>query len=864
MKRWMSAERLKMSGWIAAAVVLPSLAIAQGDAKPIAKPAPPPKVAPAPTVTVVAGPGFEGSASRRWLMGDMYRDLWTTPIQVPVLDVKTYAGGLKPLKRGGGMQTKTLRLADRNGLEYSFRCIRKDHAWTIPEGLEGTIVARMSRDQRASTHPAGAAIVAPLFEAAGVITPQPTMVFMPRDVDLGEFTKDFAGELGWIEPFPNKPDSAPGFLGDANIVDSEKLLEKMNADATERVDATTFLAARMIDMLIGDWDRHPGQWRWAKMGKGDSARWMPIPRDHDMALVMYDGVVGRVGSMIWPFFTPFTARSGNVQGLIWDSLEMDRRLLASLEKPAWDSVVTDVMRRLSDPVIDAAVLRMPQPYYTKNSSLSATLKARRARLPQLANAAYARLNEHADIHASDAKDRAIILQQPGGFVNVRLETEKGVPVFTRRYNAGETKEIRVYLHDGDDVAVVRGNVRSIPVRVIGGNGNNALSDSTGVRGAARLYNVGATKNAKYGKDTLFNRQHWEEEEGEPTPPALDRGTKISFGAGISQGRGLGLTPSLSATRTVLGFEKRPHASQLALKATYAFKVHDWRFVAEADRRLEGSPLHFKALGSASWLEMLNYHGLGNTSPDSGVDNTFFRTRQRLLTFAPSVALALGQKSDLSLGPIVQHSLMDDNVGRFVATTQPYGAGSFGQIGVQALLHHEGAVGSPKPKHRYIVDISAAAYPALWDVTSAFQSAGVAVEGQATLPIFTNPIFAVRAGGKKVFGNFPFHEAAFLGGNHTARYMEPQRFAGDASLYGSVELRVPFSSFTAALPFDWGVLGLGDVGRVYLDGASPGGWHSVTGYGVWFGLRGNHLKVVTLTMVSETGRQGLHLRTGLGF
>ena len=30
-----------------------------------------------------------------------------------------------------------------------------------------------------------------------------------------------------------------------------------------------------------------------------------------------------------------------------------------------------------------------------------------------------------------------------------------------------------------------------------------------------------------------------------------------------------------------------------------------------------------------------------------------------------------------------------------------------------------------------------------------------------------------------------------------------------------------------------VLGLGDAGRVYLDGASPGGWHSGYGAGLYF-------------------------------
>ncbi len=851
----------------AVAIALLAASAHAQDAKPTSAPrsSVAPYIAPAPTVTVVAGPGFDARGFTRWFMGDMYRELWTTPIEVPVLDVKTFAGGLRPIKKGGGMQTRTLRLADRNGLEYSFRCILKDHAWTIPDGLEGTFIARMSRDQRASTHPAAAAIVAPLFEAAGVHTPQPIMVFMPKDVDLGEFTKEFAGELGWIEPYPNKPDSAPGFLGDSPIIDSEKLLEKMNEDPTERVDASAFLAARLVDMMVGDWDRHPGQWKWAKVGKGTAARWVAIPRDHDMALVMYDGVIGKIGGMIYPFFTRFDAGSGNASGLIWDSLEMDRRLLASLEKPAWDSVVADVTRRLNDAVIDAAVAKMPQPYQPKNTSLAATLKARRGRLPELANAAYTRLNEHADLHASEKNDRAVLEQLAGGIVDVRFETDKGVPVFARRYNARETKEIRVYLHGGDDYAVVRGNMLSIPVRVIGGNGTNTILDSTGVRGAVRTYDEGTTAGVDYGKDTLFNRQHWENgENGKPAPPSRDWGSKNHFGGGLSWGRGLGITPRISLTHQTYAFEKRPYSTQLYLSGAFAFDVHGTKLIASADHRFESTPWHVSALGQYSWLEMLNYHGLGNATPDSGSTHTYFNTRQQVIKVFPAIALALGEISDLSFGPVAQHSLMDNSVGRFVATTKPYGSGSFGQLGVQAVLHQEANIGGDEPKHRYIAEVTGAAYPAIWDVTSAFESVSLSLEGETTLPIVTNPILALRAGGKKLFGSFPFYEAAFVGGNHTARYMEPQRYAGDASLYGSAELRVPFGKLPLGVPADWGVLGLADMGRVYVDGESPGGWHSVTGYGLWFGLRGNRLKVITLTMVSEVGHTGLHLRTGLGF
>ena len=33
-------------------------------------------------------------------------------------------------------------------------------------------------------------------------------------------------------------------------------------DASGSVDQQEFARARLFDMLVGDWDRHEGQWRW--------------------------------------------------------------------------------------------------------------------------------------------------------------------------------------------------------------------------------------------------------------------------------------------------------------------------------------------------------------------------------------------------------------------------------------------------------------------------------------------------------------------------------------------------------------------------------------------------------------------------
>src|ERR1051326_6071561 len=62
------------------------------------------------SMAVVAGERYEAGGFVRWLAGDGYRDLWTTRIHVPVLDIHTFKGGLEPVKEGGGNQEHTSEL----------------------------------------------------------------------------------------------------------------------------------------------------------------------------------------------------------------------------------------------------------------------------------------------------------------------------------------------------------------------------------------------------------------------------------------------------------------------------------------------------------------------------------------------------------------------------------------------------------------------------------------------------------------------------------------------------------------------------------------------------------------------------------
>lgn len=811
---------------------------------------------------VIAGAEYRAGGLHGFLLGDNYRSLWTTPIRVAVLDLRAFAGGLRPTKRGGGMQTQSLHFAAADGEEYAFRTV--DKLAHMPPGLQGKTALWFAADQISAEHPAAALVAAPLLMAAGVLHATPTLVVMPRDTLLGAFAAEFAGRLGIIELSPGKSLHGEGFAGAVAIIDSDTLRSLLDRDPREQIDARALLTARLMDLFLNDIDRHPGQWKWARLQAGRGSAWLPIPRDRDQAFVSYHGALLSVVRLGAPNLVTF---DGNISipGLTYNSLEMDRRLLSGLARPTWDSASTAITQRLTDTVIEAAVMEMPAEYRWTAHELAATLKLRRDHLRKAANDFYLKLASIVDIHGTDAADRLTVTRSEGGFVDVRLESRGGLPYFQRRFDARETHEIRVYLHGGDDTSVVVGEVRhSIPVKVIGGNGANWLADSSRVDGEShpsRMFDSGSVEGVGYGRDTLFARLPFVESHGKQVEPGRDRGTRLAPDVGLTAHRELGLTLRLGLDRYQYGFRDQPYSSKIGVEAEYAFSLPGFRMNASADKRWEGTPYHMEANASVSQFEVLGFHGFGNATGDSA--SGFFRVRQQQWRVRPALARAVGSSTDVSIGPVLQYTHTDNTPNRFLSTTRPYGVGDFGELGMRVTLHHELSDRLKSPTRRFALDVSGTAFPAIWDAITPFQEITARAGFAITMPIVLRPTVVVRGGGQKMYGNFPFFDAAFIGGNHTLRRMDPQRYAGDAAVYANAELRVPLVNFTVLLPLTAGVLGTTESGRVYVGSSSPGGWHSASGGGFWIG-RPNQSFVVSCTVTNERANKTMHCQTGLGF
>jgi hypothetical protein len=818
------------------------------------------------SVSVAPGARYAAGSLHQFFFGNSYRDLWKTPLKVPVLNLHTFAGGLRPTRLSGGLQTVSLRFVGKNGNEYVFRSVDKDNV-VMPPRFKGSVVEDIVRDQVSSSHPAAALVAAPLQDAAGVLHPHPILVVMPDDPALGEFRKQFAGRLGMIEEYPSVPAGRKGFGEAVEIIDSDDLLERINTDPMTRVDAVALLNARLTDMFFNDWDRHAGQWKWARILADSSGPWIPIARDRDKAFISYDGLIPSMARMAAANLVSFEGSYPSIRGLTWNSIEFDRRLLSGLEKPVWDSVAQALVRRLDERTIDRAVQSLPAEHCSSAPALARTLKERRDHLPEVASRFYQTIANIVDIHGTDAPDKATIaLRDDTVEVRLRGGPGEGHEYFRRRFVAGETREIRVYLHDGDDLAVITDQAsRSIPVRIIGGNGNNLLIDSAvvgGRRGTAHLYQAGRVQGVEMGPDTLFDRRPWVHDNGKLVPPGRDRGGRMSPILGLTYHGDYGFIPRFGISQYRYGFGKRPYARRIALGAEYATLLDGWRVELLVDKRLEFSPIHFMTVAGMSQLEVVRYHGLGNNTVESG-GSDFFDIDQRQWLAHVAVAYALGPRSDLILGPIVKYVITDSTSGRFISNDRPYGFAEFGQAGLRLTLHHDVRDQPRQPRKGMVIDLNASYYPAVWDAVSAFGSTSATVATYTTLPIPLRPILALRGGATKVFGAFPWYEAAFLGGGANVRNLDAQRFAGDAALAGSAELRLPVASFSFILPLDVGLFGLADAGRVYLDGESTGGWHTALGGGFWVGIL-DPASALSFAFTNGQERTGVFIKAGLTF
>jgi hypothetical protein len=848
-------------------------------------------------VRVAASERYDKGRVHRFALGGGYRDLWKAEIELPVLDIGSEGGGLTPTRRFGGLQTAVLGFQGQDGRSYTFRGTDKDPTAVLDPQLRETFLRSVVQDQMAAQHPGGPVAATVLSEAAGVLTIRERMVVMPDDPGLGDFREEFAGMVGTFYEYPLPAnDTRAGFHDATEIIDHEELYERLRADYENEVLVEAFLRARLLDLLLGDFDRHRKQWRWAKL-PGES-RWQPIPEDRDMAFSRYEGAAPRIASL----YTPILQRYGprypfSIKGLTLHGWEQDRWLLSSLDWEEWEPIARDMQARISDDVIDRAIEALPPEYAVIDGArLREGLRGRRDRLEEGARRFYEHLAREVDIQATNSSEQVEIDRSSDGSMLIEIRKRSGsedgapsAPVFSRRFIDDETREVRLYLRDGNDSVAIAGEPGSIQLRVVSADGSKQIDDSEG--GGTRIYDSEGEAEVRKGPGTYVDHRHYElpsSDSGfvdvEGVPPR-DWGTDTIPIPQFGYEKDVGVYVGTGVVHTRYGFRKHPWASKHSLSAAWASEANQPRVRYEGRVRPENSKVTAELDIIASGIEILRFNGFGNEVDFDGSDK-FFRVRNQQYRFAPSLRVPIwNDRFDVAFGPWVEYS-RTKNGDRLIDVLDPYGAGKFGSTGLflnfqydtretvpdanldLALpLHSKIAAGYPTSG--LLFDVTGEVSPEIWDVDRTYGSIAGSLSGYLSVGENARATLGVRVGGKATFGRTPYFAAAYIGGggsftgDATVRGYRAQRFAGDESVFVNTDLRILIGRVKLIFPGDYGVLGFFDVGRVFLDGESSDDWHPSGGGGLWFSPL-TRTNTISLSVAASSEDTLFYVRVGFHY
>ncbi|MBD2767987.1 hypothetical protein IC235_08785 [Hymenobacter sp. BT664] len=841
------------------------------------------------TTTVVPGPEYKPTFSKRLFLGPLYRSSWLQPVTVPTLNLRTEKGGLRPYGKGGGRQTTSLKLIAADSAEYVFRSVDKDVTKILPPELRTSFAADVLRDITATANPYSNLPIGHLLDQTNILHARPRLFRLPDNQQLGPYRAQYAGLLGTLEDSPKDPKpNRPGFGGADEVTRSFGLFRKLYKDHNNRVDAPGLARARAFDMLVADFGKHEDNWKWAGYKQpGGGTLYRPIPRDRDQSFTRWNGLLTYLANREWavPSIEDFGEHFDDLKSLNWPARHLDRFLLQGLSRAQWQEAGQYLQAKLTPAVIDEATAKFPPEIQSlSGQDINRKLKARIQELPKALDAYYLLLAKRVDVVGSNKGEVFLVNRTPDGQVRVQMfdragdtEEPQGPALFDRTFRPQETKEVCVYGLGGRDVFKVTGDGgrHSILVRIIGGDGKDHITDDSragGLRTLTKVYDVPDT-NLQLGPEA-DNRTS-----SRPDVNAYDR-EQFEYNSyrpsiGLGYNRNDGFTTSAGVTFVRQGFRKPGFKNQYSVLGELS---------TGGQRQLTFSTRHRYAIGQVdvgtaasygNYFPFYNFFGLGNNTAldQDRYDARFYRARYRGVTLNGFLERVFLQRSVFRLGSTFEYYATDFAPESYlgVLNQTPGTSDIRPNTSTQRLLSLN-AVFDLDLRDRQSFARHGVRLRAQHDTYRQLSGAGTTfgltqgfAEYYGTARLGIPVTLVVKGGGAKNYGSdadIPFYKFASLGLREGLRGYYRNRFSGDASLYYNTELRLALGQVrNGFLPFYYGLFGFYDQGRVYYQGSSPGGWH--TGYGAGFYIA-PVVETLALNVSYQKSAESTLVQVGLGF
>jgi hypothetical protein len=781
------------------------------------------------------------SGFKKTFLGNNYRKEWSTPIKLKEFNISKEKGGFKIVSLGGGKQTKSLKLADKRGKEWTLRSIDKNPENIIPETLSGSLANDIVQDMTSASYPYAPFVVENLAKATEVVTAPPQFFFVPDDPALGLYRKLFANTVCMLEEREPTSDSS-------DTKSTAKVISKMIDDNDHRADQPEVLKARLLDNLIGDWERHFDQWKWGIKDTGKGKLYYPVPRDRDQAFFYSDGALIKfVSKNYLRFLQGFKSNIPDIKWFNWIARDFDRIFLNELTQNQWINISDSFVHALPDNVIEQSVRKLPPEIYPISSGqLINKLKGRRDILKKDALSYYDFLAKEVTIAGSN-KAEYFHVQNSGDSLQVivydrKRTTDMGTVVYNRVFDS-HTKEIRLFGLNGNDKFEIDDAVNSrIKLRIIGGKGD----DTFNIRGNVKnhIYDISSEKNAVLPGNK--SRVHFSSD------PMINeyRTTGYNYNYSIFPLVNIGynaedkLLLGVGFARKTFGFRKDPYATYQKLSAVYAVSRGGYKFKYQGifNSVISGNDIVVNADLVRPTLN--NFFGLGNTSlKSSEQSDDFYRVKYNYVQADLLLRKRPLDMLEVSFGPSYYHywSHYSDNVNRILSHPSQIGTDS---MSIYSVKDYIGA--KLKIDINYINNELFPTRGVLWftelsSLASINKNNHSITKLTSDMQVFAplirpNRLVAIlRLGGGRIFNdNIEYFQALNLGANNFNRGFRKNRFSGTSMLYTDAELRIKlFTSQSYLLPGDVGLVSFYDVGRVWLKNEHSQKWHQSFGGGIYY-------------------------------
>ncbi|HMU60463.1 MAG TPA: BamA/TamA family outer membrane protein [Gemmatimonadales bacterium] len=762
--------------------------------------------------------GFE-----RFLYGSRYRSLWAVPVAAPALPIDFHLADSLP--RNG-----TAWVWTPDGGLWEFVPLDQDLVSSAPSALRQNLLPSTLQGLNPVRHPGAAPVVEVLAGALGVPVPVTALVRLVNT--------ETDAEGGWLGYLVRAGRGGPT---------TREVLDSLRAGGGRDLDARAYLRDRLFDTFLGQWNVAPEQWQWRL--DAVSGRWTPEPRYREFAFARFDGLLARLAGISLTGFVNFGSRYQSHLGVTPYQQTLDRQLLAVLDWSVWDSVASAQRTLLTDSVIDLAVAKLPPEYRSAGAApLAAALRARRDNLNQAARRLYRLVNTEAALFGTPGADTVTVTRGRHGSMDITFRDG-----FHRFFAPGDTRAVGLYLDGGADAVVLAGPGGSGPLLDLAWQQGLEV---TGARSSGRhtiTYGGGpADRSLKVSPvpDSLPVPGVQDLDWSSPPPVPL-HGTRTAPVPWFGANSDIGLLLGGGVTLTTYRIGHSPYYRKVQVRAGYTTELKRAALEMHAEFNRWHSPTTFTLDVGVPALTDLRFFGYGNTT-SFNESAAYYQTTQREIYIYPAWHYRLGPHGQFAVGPMFKQVTTDTSQNDFISQDRPYGVPDFAQFGAEASVALDTRDAPAFARSGWHAVAGGSYYPVTFGAGNAFGSVRGSVATYLTPRGMDRLTLALRASARLTMGEVPVHEAAYVGGSSTLRGYRSGRYAGDAGAWFNSELRAELGTLAFVSPWRFGVLGIGDLGRVFYDTDNVDVWHASGGGGFWMALPDRSTGIVLTAVVSDEG------------